>query len=125
MEEYDRKVVFVKKRLYQIFLIYCRDHKSVGLTFEGYNQSAQLIDLRVFLKYFKDYQYVETNKYIYKVTIASQLFRNSATNGLSLNFQQFWTIHKQLFHLEDLNLTRVDITEADSQQLPFLKEKWQ
>lgn len=58
MQEYERKIIVIKRRLYQIFLFYCRENNSVGLTFEAYSKTAQLINLRLFLKYFKDYQYV-------------------------------------------------------------------
>jgi len=45
-----------------------------------------MLDLRLFLKYFKDYQYIEANKYRFKVTKVTLLFRNIAVNGLSMNF---------------------------------------
>ena len=115
----------MKKRLYQIFLFYCRENKSAGLTFDAYSKSSQMIDLRLFLKYFKDFQYVEANKFRFKVTTATQLFRNSANNGLALSYNQFWTIHKQLFDLQDLNLTKNSIKEADISQVPYLKYKIQ
>lgn len=53
MEEYQRKIIILKKRLYQIFLFYCRENKSVGLTFEDFRKTSEIIDLRLFLKYFK------------------------------------------------------------------------
>ena len=109
MEDYDRKLLAMKKRLYQVFLFYTRENKSVGLTFDTYGKVSQLIDLRLFLKYFKDFQFAEVNKFRFKVTGATQLFRTVAVNGLSLNFQQFWQLHKQFFNLNDLGLTRRDI----------------
>ena len=84
-----------------------------------------MLDLRLFLKYFKDFQFVEANKFRFKVTTATQLFRNSAINGLALNFNQFWLIHKQMFDLEDPNLTKSSIKEADVTQVPFLNYKLQ
>lgn len=125
MEEYERKVIVLKKRLYQIFLFYCRENKSLGLTFEDYGRTAQLIDLRLFLIYFKDYKYTDINKYRFKVTTSTQLFRNAATNGLSLSFQQFWQVHRQLFDLRDLDITRRDIIEAEVEELPEILQKWQ
>jgi hypothetical protein len=74
-----------------------------------------MIDLRLFLKYFKDYQFVEINKYRFKVTKVTQLFKNTAVNGLSMNFEQFWQVHKHMFALESLNLTRMNIIEADQE----------
>ena len=103
--------------MYQTFLLYCREHKSVGVTFEDYGRTSQLIDLRIFLKYFKDFKFVETNKYRFKVTIATQLFRNYAHNGLSLNFQQFWQVHKHLFDIQELSITRRDVVEAEMSEL--------
>ena len=125
LEEYNKKFINIKKRLYQIFLFYCRENKSAGLTFDAYNKSSQMLDLRLFLKYFKDFQFVEANKFRFKVTTATQLFRNSAMNGLALNFNQFWVIHKQMFDLEDPNLTKNSIKEADVTQVPFLNYKLQ
>lgn len=113
MEEYQRKIIILKKRLYQIFLFYCRENKSVGLTFEDFRKTSEIIDLRLFLKYFKEFQFVEYNKYRFKVTSATQLFRNAANNGLSLTFLQFWNIHQKLFELKDLSLTRRDVIEAE------------
>lgn len=99
MEEYDRKLLLIKKRLYQIFLFYCRENNTKGMTFEKYNSSSHTIDLRIFLKYFKDYQFVEHNKYRFKVTKVTQMYRNTALNGLSMNFEQFWHVHRQMFEL--------------------------
>ena len=53
------------------------------------------------------------------------MFRNIASNGLTLSFNQFWQIHKQLFELDDLNLTKSNIKESDIEQLPYLRYKWQ
>ena len=53
------------------------------------------------------------------------MFRNIASNGLALSFNQFWQIHKQLFELDDLNLTKNNIKESDIEQLPYLRYKWQ
>jgi hypothetical protein len=125
MEQYDQTILTIKKRLYQLFLHYCHENKSVGLTFEAFSKSSQLIDLRLFLRYFKDLRYVEANKYRFKVTSATLLFRNVATNGLSLSFQQFWLIHRKMFGLEDLGITRRDIIEAEYQQLAEMKSKWE
>ena len=125
MEEHERKVVLLKKRLYQIFLFYCRDNKPVGITFEDMGRTAQLIDLRIFLKYFKDYQYSDINKYRFKATTATNIFRSSGTNGLTLTFEQFWEVHRQLFDLQDLGITRRDIVEGDLEALLSFCSKWE
>lgn len=45
------------KRMQQIFSYYCKDNNSVGLTFEQYTKSSQTLDLKLFLKYFKDFSF--------------------------------------------------------------------
>ena len=103
--------------MYQIFLYYCRENNLSSLTFEEYNKNMKQIDLKLFLKYFKDFKFTEYNKYRFKVTTVTLIFRAEANNGLYLSFQKFWNIHKQLFEMRDLNITLNDISLSDQSKL--------
>lgn len=63
------------KRLEQIFSYYCKDNNSVGLTFEQYTKSSHTLDLRLFLKYFKDFRFQEANKYRFRTNSITQQFK--------------------------------------------------
>jgi hypothetical protein len=81
-------------------------HQS-GSTFSQNEVQQHLLDLRIFLKYYKEY---ELSSY-YKVTRVTKLFKKYAINSLWLDLHNFKRIHDEAFHiphLEDEEISRED-----------------
>ena len=66
------------------------------------NKYSQLLDLRLYLLYIKDYKYQEINKYQYSLIKLTELFKKHATNTLTLTFQQFYNLHLALFEIKSI-----------------------
>lgn len=110
-DPFEKQLYRYNQKMNKIFDHYSKAMFQPGVTFDQNEKQQQSMDLKLFLKYYKDYDLSR----FYKVSLVTKLFKREAYHGIWLYKEGFFKIHSEI-----LNLPNKESNEDMEQKLTRL-----